>query len=142
MYDKTLLAAVVAICGIAMFMNSGIFHNVYGRKLSYLTTTTSVGGSIFKRVSNSSISTGQSSSSAINNSIQASNNNNNKVVVLSFDDNRKGDFIYAKPILDKYGIKVYKRPSFKRCVISHMTVTNTAGIHCQHNNVSVISLNI
>ena len=40
MYDKTLLAAVVAICGIAMFMNGGIFHNVYGRKLSYLTTTT------------------------------------------------------------------------------------------------------
>ena len=138
MYDKTLLAAVVAICGIAMFMNSGIFHNVYGRAIN----STSVGGSIFKGVSNSSISTGQSSSSAINNSIQASNNNNNKVVVLSFDDNRKGDFIYAKPILDKYGIKVYKRPSFKRCVISHMTVTNTAGIHCQHNNVSVISLNI
>src|SRR5438067_13615528 len=34
-----------------------------------------------------------------------SNNNNNKVVILSFDDNRKGDFIYAKPILDKYGFK-------------------------------------
>lgn len=33
------------------------------------------------------------------------NNNNNKVVVLSFDDNRIGDFTYAKPILDKYGYK-------------------------------------
>jgi peptidoglycan/xylan/chitin deacetylase (PgdA/CDA1 family) len=94
-------------------MNSGSFHNIYGRKLSYLTNSstattnsTSVGRSIFKGVSNSSISTGHSSSSAINNSIQASNNNNNNnKVVLSFDDNRKGDFIYAKPILDKYGFK-------------------------------------
>src|SRR6202162_1938426 len=36
-----------------------------------------------------------------------SNNNiaNTKVVILSFDDNRKGDFTYAKPILDKYGFK-------------------------------------
>jgi len=31
--------------------------------------------------------------------------NNGKVVVLSFDDNRKGDLTYAKPILDKYGFK-------------------------------------
>src|SRR5215469_16974365 len=113
MYDKTLLAVVVAIRGIAMFINCGSFHNIYGRKLSYLTTnfatatinSTSVGGSTFKGVSNPSVSTGQSSSSAISNSIQAGNNNNNKVVVLSFDDNRKGDFIYAKPILDKYGFK-------------------------------------
>jgi peptidoglycan/xylan/chitin deacetylase (PgdA/CDA1 family) len=113
MYNKTLLAIVVTICGIAVFMNSGSFHNIYGRKLSYLTNSatattnsTSVGRSIFKGISNSSVSTGQSSSSAINNSIQASNNNNNdKVVVLSFDDNRKGDFIYAKPILDRYGFK-------------------------------------
>ena len=89
MYDKTLLAFVVAICGIAMFINSGSFHNIYGRKLSYLTTnsgtatiySTSVGGSTFKGVSNSSISTGQSSSSAISNSIQAGNNNTNKVVI-------------------------------------------------------------
>jgi peptidoglycan/xylan/chitin deacetylase (PgdA/CDA1 family) len=29
----------------------------------------------------------------------------NKVVLLSFDDNLKGDFTYAKPILDKYGFK-------------------------------------
>jgi peptidoglycan/xylan/chitin deacetylase (PgdA/CDA1 family) len=28
-----------------------------------------------------------------------------KVVILSFDDNRKGDITYAKPILDKYGFK-------------------------------------
>jgi peptidoglycan/xylan/chitin deacetylase (PgdA/CDA1 family) len=46
---------------------------------------------------------------ASTNVVTASNgfatNNNNKVVILSFDDNRKGDFIYAKPILDKYGFK-------------------------------------
>jgi len=30
---------------------------------------------------------------------------NDKVVILSFDDNRKGDITYAKPILDKYGFK-------------------------------------
>jgi len=30
---------------------------------------------------------------------------NSKVVILSFDDNRKGNFTYAKPILDKYGFK-------------------------------------
>src|SRR2546421_11008616 len=36
----------------------------------------------------------------------SSNNiTNTKVVILSFDDNRKGDFTYAKPILDKYGFK-------------------------------------
>jgi len=39
-------------------------------------------------------------------STQPSNNiANTKVVILSFDDNRKGDFTYAKPILDKYGFK-------------------------------------
>ena len=37
---------------------------------------------------------------------QPSNNiANTKVVILSFDDNRKGDFTYAKAILDKYGFK-------------------------------------
>ena len=33
------------------------------------------------------------------------NSNTGKIVILSFDDNRKGDFTYAKPILDKYGFK-------------------------------------
>lgn len=31
--------------------------------------------------------------------------NSSKIVILSFDDNRKGDITYAKPILDKYGFK-------------------------------------
>ena len=41
----------------------------------------------------------------INAGITSSSTTNNKVVILSFDDNRKGDFTYAKPILDKYGFK-------------------------------------
>ena len=58
MYNKTLLAVVVAT-GIAMFIISGSFHDIYGRKLSYLTNSatasinsTSVGRSI-EGVSNS-----------------------------------------------------------------------------------------
>ena len=41
----------------------------------------------------------------INAGITSSSSTNNKVVILSFDDNRKGNFTYAKPILDKYGFK-------------------------------------
>ncbi len=41
----------------------------------------------------------------INAGITSSSSTNNKIVILSFDDNRKGDFTYAKPILDKYGFK-------------------------------------
>jgi peptidoglycan/xylan/chitin deacetylase (PgdA/CDA1 family) len=50
---------------------------------------------------------GGGSSSNNNNNSNNSNNisSNDKVVILSFDDNRKGDFTYAKPILDKYGFK-------------------------------------
>jgi peptidoglycan/xylan/chitin deacetylase (PgdA/CDA1 family) len=49
------------------------------------------------------------STNSIGNSIGGNNSSHNsntsKVVILSFDDNRKGDFTYAKPILDKYGFK-------------------------------------
>jgi peptidoglycan/xylan/chitin deacetylase (PgdA/CDA1 family) len=31
--------------------------------------------------------------------------NNNKVVIINFDDSFKNQFLYAKPILDKYGFK-------------------------------------
>jgi hypothetical protein len=50
-----------------------------------------------------------SSANSIGNSIEGNNTSHNsntsKVLILSFDDNRKGDFTYAKPILDKYGSK-------------------------------------
>ncbi len=55
--------------------------------------------------SNPSSSTGKSSSVTNDSVVNSSAKNNNKVVVLSFDDNRIGDFTYAKPILDKYGFK-------------------------------------
>jgi peptidoglycan/xylan/chitin deacetylase (PgdA/CDA1 family) len=32
-------------------------------------------------------------------------NNNNKAVIINFDDGYKSHFLYAKPILDKYGFK-------------------------------------
>ena len=32
-------------------------------------------------------------------------NSNNKVIMIGFDDGRKGQITYAKPILDKYGFK-------------------------------------
>lgn len=37
--------------------------------------------------------------------LSSNNIANAKVVILTFDDNRKGDFMFAKPILDKYGFK-------------------------------------
>jgi hypothetical protein len=33
------------------------------------------------------------------------NNDNNKVIILNFYDNAKSQYMYAKPILDKYGFK-------------------------------------
>jgi peptidoglycan/xylan/chitin deacetylase (PgdA/CDA1 family) len=59
-------------------------------------------------------STGQLPASNVvtnsNNEVDGSANINNntgssKLLILSFDDNRKGDSTYAKPILDKYGFK-------------------------------------
>jgi len=35
----------------------------------------------------------------------SSNGSNNKVVIINFDDSFKNQFLYAKPILDKYGFK-------------------------------------
>ena len=37
---------------------------------------------------------------------QGSNNNSSKVIILAFDDSPKSQFTLAKPILDKYGLKV------------------------------------
>ena len=63
-------------------------------------------GSTIKGTNSSpSTSSGKSSSITNNSVVSSSAINNNKVVVLSFDDNRIGDFTYAKPILDKYGFK-------------------------------------
>ncbi len=45
------------------------------------------------------------SSSSITSANNIIANNSSKIIILGFDDNRKGDFMYAKPILDKYGFK-------------------------------------
>ena len=45
------------------------------------------------------------SSSNITSANNIITNNRSKIIILGFDDNRKGDFTYAKPILDKYGFK-------------------------------------
>ena len=45
------------------------------------------------------------SSSSITSANNIIANNSSKIIILGFDDNRKGDFTYAKPILDKYGFK-------------------------------------
>jgi hypothetical protein len=45
------------------------------------------------------------SSSNITSANNITANNSGKIIILGFDDNRKGDFTYAKPILDKYGFK-------------------------------------
>ena len=95
-----------------MFIIGSTFPNTSGSKLSYISKSAtatinriSVSGSIFKSASNPSISTGQSSSVSSNSILKSNDKSNNNKVVLSFDDNRIGDFTYAKPILDKYGFK-------------------------------------
>ncbi len=40
-----------------------------------------------------------------NNSDVTASNNRNKVAIINFDDGYKDQYIYAKPILDKYGFK-------------------------------------
>src|SRR5439155_22749012 len=45
------------------------------------------------------------SSSSITSANNIIANNSSKIIILGFDDNRKGNFTYAKPILDKYGFK-------------------------------------
>jgi peptidoglycan/xylan/chitin deacetylase (PgdA/CDA1 family) len=46
------------------------------------------------------------SSKSTNDNLRITNSINNNLLILSFDDNRKGDFTYAKSILDKYGFKI------------------------------------
>ncbi len=118
---KTLLTVFVGITISMVFIigSSDPFVNIalsksfhHSKSFTFTINSVSSGGSgnsgsIIKGAnSNPSISPVQSSS-VTSDSVVNSNakNNNNKVVVLSFDDNRIGDFIYAKPILDKYGFK-------------------------------------
>src|SRR6266516_1769914 len=119
-HNKTLVTVFVAII-IALIVisitnnsiiNPALSKSSHHSKSSTATTngvsSSSSGnsGSTFKGTnSNPSISTGKSTSVTNNSVVNSNAKNNNKVVVLSFDDNRIGDFTYAKPILDKYGYK-------------------------------------
>jgi len=119
-HNKTLVTVFVAII-IALIVISITNNSIINPALSKSShhskssTATSNGvsssssgnsGSTFKGTnSNPPISTGKSTSVTNNSVVNSSDKNNNKVVVLSFDDNRIGDFTYAKPILDKYGFK-------------------------------------
>src|SRR5215212_299111 len=53
---------------------------------------------------NHRLSSSSSSSSTPTQSITSSNNND-KFVIINFDDSHESDYMYAKPILDKYGFK-------------------------------------
>jgi peptidoglycan/xylan/chitin deacetylase (PgdA/CDA1 family) len=78
-------------------------------KMSHHTKSSKSGSFIKGTNSNQSAAAEKVSASIANNNnflnSNAKNNNSKKVVILSFDDNRIGDFTYAKPILDKYGFK-------------------------------------
>jgi peptidoglycan/xylan/chitin deacetylase (PgdA/CDA1 family) len=104
MHNKFLFRVFVAVAIAMMFLiNSGSFLNPALSKSSAIASgvRSSSGSSVTAASPNpsASISTSVNSNSVVN------SNAKNKVVVLSFDDNRIGDFIYAKPILDKYGFK-------------------------------------
>ncbi|MGC2668837.1 MAG: polysaccharide deacetylase family protein [Candidatus Nitrosopolaris sp.] len=105
MHNKFLFRVFVAVAIATMFVvNSGSFLNPALSKSSHQSkppTDIASGSSLTTASPNppASIARSASSNSVVN------SNAKNKVVVLSFDDNRIGDFTYAKPILDKYGFK-------------------------------------
>jgi peptidoglycan/xylan/chitin deacetylase (PgdA/CDA1 family) len=118
-HNKTLVTVFVAII-IALIVTSitnGSFINPALSKTSHHSKSSAAtangvsssgssnSGSSLKGATSNQSTTGQSSSLANNSVVNSIAKNNNKVVVLSFDDNRIGDFTYAKPILDKYGFK-------------------------------------
>ena len=114
-HNKTLVTVFVAII-IALIVITITNGSIINSALSLsshqgkLETDITSGANVANNSSRSSLtatSPDPSSSTSPRVSVVGSNTKlvNNKVVVLSFDDNRIGDFTYAKPILDKYGYK-------------------------------------
>jgi hypothetical protein len=107
------ITLVITVINNGSIINPALSKSSHQSKSSTATTngvsssSRSNSGSAIKGTnSNPSTSTGKSSNVTNNSVVDTSTkNNNNRVVVLSFDDNRIGDFTYAKPILDKYGFK-------------------------------------
>jgi len=59
-------------------------------------------GSTSNKISDGSDPKGSSTETILNSSVI---DDNQKVVMINFDDGYKSHFLYAKPILDKYGFK-------------------------------------
>jgi peptidoglycan/xylan/chitin deacetylase (PgdA/CDA1 family) len=70
-------------------------------------TASPVLASSIKTIPNNDNNNNVLSSDKTNNghNLNGNNNNNNKVIMINFDDGYKSQFLYAKPILDKYGFK-------------------------------------
>jgi peptidoglycan/xylan/chitin deacetylase (PgdA/CDA1 family) len=108
------VAIIIAFAIIGIAAGSTIITPAQSKMLHHTHVSGSASGSDHSK-SSSSIKGTNSNQSALaekmsnvaNNNFVNSNakTNSNKVVILSFDDNRIGDFTYAKPILDKYGFK-------------------------------------
>jgi peptidoglycan/xylan/chitin deacetylase (PgdA/CDA1 family) len=84
--------------------------SIYGKTSSDIYGGDSVGGESIPKTSSSSIQTMPNNNNNYNNIASSDKTNDNmngndKVVMINFDDGYKSHFLYAKPILDKYGFK-------------------------------------
>jgi peptidoglycan/xylan/chitin deacetylase (PgdA/CDA1 family) len=73
--------------------------NISGGSLSIGSKSIAKSSHAVQTTSNNTISSGDSNTNSGN------NGSNGKVVIINFDDSFKNQFLYAKPILDKYGFK-------------------------------------
>jgi len=114
-HNKNLVTVFVAIIIVLILIrfttgstiNSGLSLSPHHGKWKTEIISGANGASTGSRSSLTAANPDPSSSTSPHVSVVGSNTKlvNNKAVVLSFDDNRIGDFTYAKPILDKYGFK-------------------------------------
>ncbi|HET7147161.1 MAG TPA: polysaccharide deacetylase family protein [Candidatus Nitrosopolaris sp.] len=94
--------ALMMVCGMLSIPHAD-------SKPSIITTGSSGGKPIAKpshgiqTTSSKSIVSGADNSN--NNTSNINGGNNDRVVIINFDDSFKNQFLYAKPILDKYGLK-------------------------------------
>jgi peptidoglycan/xylan/chitin deacetylase (PgdA/CDA1 family) len=107
-HNKTLVAVFVAII-MALIIITSTNGPIINSALSLSSHPDKLGNGASNSSKSSLTATSPDPSSSTPPGVSVVGSNpklvNNKVVVLSFDDNRIGDFTYAKPILDKYGYK-------------------------------------
>jgi len=75
--------------------------NIPGGSLSSGSKSTAKSSNAVQATSNNFIPSDRNT----NGGNSGNNGNNDKVVIINFDDSFKNQFLYAKPILDKYGFK-------------------------------------